>query len=163
MDSEIQDGMKWPSNRVPKGGIFNLPKVKYSKETHDFLNCKCWIVYPYRNRGLGFIQHSFYQMIRFPYWNIVLMEEQKLSILQRNKMNYILRSGESLPTSRPVRKTTKTNCFPAPDLLHAKNARRRTLDAIKASGGYDRAKYKSFFIPFHSVLQPINVNFFIRV
>lgn len=30
----------WPSTRVAKGGIFNLPKVKYSKETHDFLNCK---------------------------------------------------------------------------------------------------------------------------
>lgn len=71
---------------------------------------------------------------------IVLMEEQKLSILQRNKINYILRSGEPLPMSRPVRKATTTNCFPAPDLLRAKNARRRTLDVIKASGGYDRAK-----------------------
>lgn len=30
----------WPSTRVAKGGIFNLPKVQYSKETHDFLNCK---------------------------------------------------------------------------------------------------------------------------
>lgn len=75
---------------------------------------------------------------------IVLMEEQKLSILQRNKINYILRSGEPLPKSKPLRKATTTNCFPAPDLLRAKNAKRRTLDAIKASGGYDRAKYRSF-------------------
>lgn len=72
------------------------------------------------------------------------MEEQKLSILQRNKINYILRSGEPLPTSKPARRVTSTNCFPAPDLLHAKNARRRTLDAIKASGGYDRTKYNNF-------------------
>lgn len=71
---------------------------------------------------------------------IVLMEEQKLSILQRNKINYILRSGEPLPTSKPLRKTATTNCFPAPDLLRAKNAKRRTLDAIKASGGYDQVK-----------------------
>lgn len=40
MDTESQHEMKWPSKRVPKGGIFNLPKVKYSKETHEFLNCK---------------------------------------------------------------------------------------------------------------------------
>lgn len=85
------------------------------------------------------------------HYEIVLMEEQKLSISQRNKINYILRSGEPLPTSKPLRKATSTNCFPAPDLLRAKNAKRRTLDAIKASGGYDRAKYDFFF---HS-LQPI--------
>lgn len=36
MDEET----KWPSTRVAQGGIFHLPKVKYSKETHDFLNCK---------------------------------------------------------------------------------------------------------------------------
>lgn len=35
---------EWPSKRVVKGGIFNLPKVKYSKETHDFLNCKLQII-----------------------------------------------------------------------------------------------------------------------
>lgn len=35
-----QETMDWQSTRVAKGGIFNLPKVKYSKETHDFLNCK---------------------------------------------------------------------------------------------------------------------------
>lgn len=71
----------------------------------------------------------------------VLMEEQKLSIMQRNKINYILRSGQPLPASKPKRKTPITECFPAVDLMRMKNARRRTLDVIKASGGYDRAKY----------------------
>lgn len=85
------------------------------------------------------------------------MEEQKLSILQRNKINYILRSGEPLPKSKPLRKATSTNCFPAPDLLRAKNAKRRTLDAIKASGGYDRAKYTFFFT--RCPLQPISNKF----
>lgn len=68
------------------------------------------------------------------------MEEQKLSILQRNKINYILRSGQPLPTSNPLKKI-KTECFPGLDLMRSKNARRRTLDAIKADGCYDRAKY----------------------
>lgn len=34
------DDTKWPSTRIAKGGIFNLPNARYSKETHDFLNCK---------------------------------------------------------------------------------------------------------------------------
>lgn len=69
------------------------------------------------------------------------MEEQKLSILQRDKINYILRSGQPLPVSKPKQKTSAiTNCFPAVDLMRMKNARRRTLDSIKASGGYDRSK-----------------------
>lgn len=78
----------------------------------------------------------------------VLMEEQKLSIMQRNKINYILRSGQPLPSSssKPKPKMTLTGCFPAVDLMRMKNARRRTLDAIKASGGYDRTKYGSMFI-----------------
>lgn len=40
----MDEDVKWPSTRVAKGGIFNLPKVKYSKETHDFLNCKCNLI-----------------------------------------------------------------------------------------------------------------------
>lgn len=68
------------------------------------------------------------------------MEEQKLSIMQRNKINYILRSGQSLPVSKPIAKTTDKS-FPGLDKMRMKNARRRTLDEIKASGGYDRAKY----------------------
>lgn len=71
------------------------------------------------------------------------MEEQKLSILQRDKINYILRSGESLPISK---RHVKSNDFPAVDLMRERNARRRTLEVIKASGGYERARYlpKSF-------------------
>ncbi|XP_055304177.1 UPF0193 protein EVG1 homolog [Sitodiplosis mosellana] len=111
METNKED-VNWPSTRVAKGGIFNLPKVQYSKETHDFL--------------------------------YLLMEEQKLSIMQRNKINYILRSGQSLPVSKPIAKTAN-NTFPGFDKMRVKNARRRTLDAIKASGGYDRTK----FIPTH--------------
>lgn len=75
--------------------------------------------------------------------NKVLMEEQKLSIMQRNKINYILRSGEPLPASKPNRALTTDKCFPRMAAMHNKNARRRSLDAIKASGGYDRTKYNN--------------------
>lgn len=71
---------------------------------------------------------------------LVLMEEQKLSILQRSKINYILRSGQTLPASTPKRKQT-TDGFLGLDVMRAKNTRRRTLDTIKESGGYDRIKY----------------------
>lgn len=67
------------------------------------------------------------------------MEEQKLSILQRDKINYVLRSGESLPTSKCK---GKPNNFPTPDLMRDKNARRRTLEAIKASGEYERDRFR---------------------
>lgn len=30
----------WPSERVAHGGLFHLPKVKYSKETHELLKRK---------------------------------------------------------------------------------------------------------------------------
>lgn len=35
--------MKWPSERVKPGGIFHLPKVKYSQETHDLIKCKHYL------------------------------------------------------------------------------------------------------------------------
>lgn len=63
--------------------------------------------------------------------------------MQRNKINYILRSGQSLPVSTPKNKITPET-FPGLDKMRAKNARRRTLDTIKASGGYDRAKYAHY-------------------
>lgn len=68
------------------------------------------------------------------------MQEQKLSILQRNKINYILRSGQSLPAAIQKKKPN-TECFPANDLMREKIARRRSLNLIKASGDYDREKY----------------------
>lgn len=83
------------------------------------------------------------------------MEEQKLSILQRNKINYILRSGQPLPASTPPKKTATTECFPGLDLMQSKMARRRTLDAIKAGGGYERTKYDHYLYGghFHEALK----------
>lgn len=78
------------------------------------------------------------------------MEEQKLSILQRNKINYILRTGESLPEQK--KKKLNTRSFTQFDLMRAKNAKRRSLEIIKASGGYDRAKYGYHIFPSSSFL-----------
>lgn len=36
--------MEWPSNRVAKGGVFNVPKVNYSTETKQFLKSKPQII-----------------------------------------------------------------------------------------------------------------------
>lgn len=63
-----------------------------------------------------------------------------MSIMQRNKINQILRSGKPLPTAMNKKKST-SNGFPAIDKMRDKNARRRTLDSILASGDYERAKY----------------------
>lgn len=66
MDDEIQDATKWPSKRVPKGGVFNLPKVKYSKETHDFLNCKSKI-------NLLYLRLSFFTLFVFALSNCLIL------------------------------------------------------------------------------------------
>lgn len=67
-----------------------------------------------------------------------------MSIMQRNKINQILRSGKSLPKSMNKKKSA-ANGFPAVDIMRDKNARRRTLDSIVSSGVYERAKYSRKF------------------
>lgn len=60
-----------------------------------------------------------------------------MSILQRNRINFFLRSGDSLPMPKPIRVTT-THCRPGIDLMRVRTAQRRTLQAIRASGAFDR-------------------------
>lgn len=64
------------------------------------------------------------------------MEEAKLTNLQRNKINYHLRNGSSLPAKEENEpRTTMGGCFTDARLKY--DARRRGLDAIKSSGAYD--------------------------
>lgn len=63
-----------------------------------------------------------------------------MSILQRNRINSFLRSGDSLPVPKPIR-VTSTNCRPGVDLMCVRAAQRRTLQAIRASGAFDRDRY----------------------
>lgn len=63
------------------------------------------------------------------------MEEAKLTNLQRNKINYHLRNGSSLPAKEEEEpRTTRGGCLTA-RLRY--DARRRSLDAIKLSGAYE--------------------------
>lgn len=116
----FRDLDNWSSSHVAKGGVFNLPKVNYSKETHEFITCK---------RLLNF----FGIFIKLKSIFIVLMREQKMSMMQRNKINSYLRSGQPLPLPR-MKKTKTTNKI---DYMNLKSAKRRTLSAIKASGDLD--------------------------
>lgn len=73
------------------------------------------------------------------------MEEQKLTMFQRNKVNYHLRNGEPLPPPRvPARE--KANDYEEQlafeIMMRAKSARKRTLDTIVATGAYKIEKYK---------------------
>lgn len=90
---------------------------------------------PFENRNLFWLRK-------------VLMEEQKMSILQRSQIESYLRRGEPLPQSKPKVsfKSKSTDCWPGADLMRPKSTKRRTLTAIKASGAHDRDKYEILLI-----------------
>lgn len=68
------------------------------------------------------------------------MEEQKMSILQRSRIENYLKNGAPLPKPTPLRMNT-TKCRPNIDFHRARTAKRRTLAAIKASGALEFDKW----------------------
>lgn len=72
------------------------------------------------------------------------MEEQHLTMFQRNKVNYHLRNGDPLP---PPRKPKFERAQDYEDqlameiMMRAKTARKRSLDVIQASGAFEVEKY----------------------
>uniref|UniRef100_A0A1A9WFB3 Uncharacterized protein n=1 Tax=Glossina brevipalpis TaxID=37001 RepID=A0A1A9WFB3_9MUSC len=102
----------WPSSRIPQGGLFHTPKYSYSKETADLIR--------------------------------LLMKESKMSMLMRKQIDSHIRNGEPLPKPKPPRVNTSMD----PDkeafeiLKRARNAKRKSLAAIKASGVYDMPRYR---------------------
>lgn len=122
--------MEWPSKNVSQGGVLHPAKVKYSPETKDFLKRKFCIDNTSPLALIFFIP--------------VLMEETKLTTMQRNKVNYILRNGEPLKSPKPTRRN-----FGEPDLpevtIRPGSSKRRTIDTIIRSGAYEREK----FVPEH--------------
>ncbi|XP_058121469.1 UPF0193 protein EVG1 homolog [Anopheles ziemanni] len=70
----------------------------------------------------------------------VLMEEAKLTILQRNKINYHLRNGEPLPVPKEPKFEQEYNNF-LPMAIPRKNIKRRSLSTIIESGAFDVEKY----------------------
>lgn len=72
------------------------------------------------------------------------MEEQKLTMFQRNKVNYHLRNGDPLPpprTIQPEKSPDYEERLAFEIMLRAKSARKRTLETIKANGAYTIDKY----------------------
>lgn len=71
------------------------------------------------------------------------MEEQKLTMFQRNKVNYHLRNGDPLPPPK-MSQRERTNDYEEQlafeIMLRAKSARKRTLDTIRANGAYEIEK-----------------------
>lgn len=70
------------------------------------------------------------------------MEEQKMSIFQRNKVEYYLRTGTPLPMElcpSPKSATNHKSCTSA--YVRGRTARRRTLESIQASGAFEHDKY----------------------
>ncbi|ETN63274.1 hypothetical protein AND_005016 [Anopheles darlingi] len=70
----------------------------------------------------------------------VLMEEAKLTILQRNKINYHLRNGEPLPLPKEPKYEQEYSNF-LPLAIPRKNIKKRSLNTIIESGAFDVEKY----------------------
>uniref|UniRef100_A0A1A9Z3G9 Uncharacterized protein n=1 Tax=Glossina pallidipes TaxID=7398 RepID=A0A1A9Z3G9_GLOPL len=102
----------WPSTRIPQGGLFHTPKYEYSKETADLIR--------------------------------LLMKESKMSMLMRKQIDYHIRNGEPLP--KPKSPRVNTSMDPDKEALEilkkARNAKRKSLAAIRASGAYELPRYR---------------------
>lgn len=75
----------------------------------------------------------------------VLMDEQKMTIFQRDKLKYYLRNGDPLPIPKiiPPKLTVQQqyeNQLASQIIARANSARKRTLDEIKASGAFEQEK-----------------------
>lgn len=72
------------------------------------------------------------------------MEEQHLTMFQRSKVNYHLRNGEPLPPPRQPkyeRAQDYEEQLAIEIMMRAKNARKRSLEVIQASGAFEIEKY----------------------
>ncbi|XP_054733649.1 UPF0193 protein EVG1 homolog [Anastrepha obliqua] len=73
----------------------------------------------------------------------VLMNESKMSMMMRKKINYHLRNGEPLPKLEPPRINTKDTEAGALEILRrARLAKRKSLEQILASDAYDIPPYR---------------------
>lgn len=67
----------------------------------------------------------------------VLMDEAKLTILQRNQINYHLRNGDSLPLVRD-KVQSRQRCSTASSHRSSELLRKRSLDLIRSSGAFEQ-------------------------
>lgn len=72
---------------------------------------------------------------------LVLMEESKLTMMQRKKINYNLRNGEPLPFLGGTSRRSKTKI---PEVtIRPGSSRRRSRDDIISSGAYERESFRA--------------------
>ncbi|XP_018569045.1 UPF0193 protein EVG1 homolog [Anoplophora glabripennis] len=69
----------------------------------------------------------------------LLMDESKMTMMQRNKLNYYLRNGEPLPSARKISSGSKLNVPLV--TIRPGSSKRRSRDTIIKSGVYERDKY----------------------
>ncbi|XP_060522731.1 UPF0193 protein EVG1 homolog [Cylas formicarius] len=70
----------------------------------------------------------------------LLMEESKMSMMQRKRLNYALRNGDPLPSLANITKR-KTPNLPEVTIRPA-SSKRRSMETIIRSGAYERDAYK---------------------
>lgn len=80
---------------------------------------------------------STHLIIRFIF--LVLLEESKISMMQRNKLYYYLRNGEPLPSLS--RMTTRSNTRIPEVTIRPGSSKRRSQLTIINSGVYEREKF----------------------
>lgn len=73
------------------------------------------------------------------------MDEQKMTIFQRDKLKYYLRNGDPLPIPKfaPQKLTAQQqyeNQLASQIIMRANSARKRSLDEIRASGAFEQEK-----------------------
>lgn len=73
------------------------------------------------------------------------MDEQKMTIFQRDKLKYYLRNGDPLPMPKfgPPKLTAQQqyeNQLASQIIMRANSARKRTLNEIQASGAFQQEK-----------------------
>lgn len=113
--------------------MFHPAKVSYSKDTHDLIKRKFAT-----SCGTEYFLHKTLNIS-------VLMEEQKMTIFQRDKLKYYLRNGDPLPLPKfyPPKMTTQQQYehqLASQIIMRANSARKRTLNEIKASGAFQQEK-----------------------
>lgn len=97
------------------------------------------------------VDNTQYSKCKFVYYIqllfLVLMDESKMSTMQRQKINYSLRSGDPLPSSLGSSRSGKGSLekYQQKELHRPGTSKRRMFSTIVQSGVYEREK----FVPEH--------------
>lgn len=133
------DKIEWPSERVAHGGIFHQRNVNYSKETHEMIKSKSNLFFCYYFRFFFHFLNNFLNPCPS-----ALMNEARLTMMQRNKINYFLRQGSALPQPEmPTHKlpSEEYELRRAREIMdRSRVVRKRSLDTIKKSGVFEIEK-----------------------